>query len=90
MAGNFFGPSEQGQVFVVSVAPEFSVAATNDLGEPCMASPATPGGALFFRTQSKVIAIGSPVVRGGGEGRAGCTLALAECRQSSRCGRANS
>ena len=56
---NLFFPSEQGQVFVVPVAPEFSVAGKNELGEPCMASPAISGGTLFFRTQSKVIAIGS-------------------------------
>jgi len=60
---NLFIPSEMGQVFVVSVAPKFSLTATNELGEPCMASPAISGGTLFFRTQSKLMAIGSATAK---------------------------
>ena len=33
------------------------VAATNDLGETCMATPAISDGTLLFRTRSKLIAI---------------------------------
>jgi outer membrane protein assembly factor BamB len=56
---HLFLASEQGEVFIVPVADKFSVVATNELGEPCMASPALSEGTIFFRTQGKVIAIGS-------------------------------
>lgn len=52
--------SERGQVFVVPVAERFSIAATNTLGETCMASPAIAGGSLLFRTRGKLLAIGDP------------------------------
>jgi outer membrane protein assembly factor BamB len=55
-----FFAAESGQVFVVQAADKFSVKAGNELGEPCMATPAISDGALVFRTQGKVIAIGSP------------------------------
>jgi outer membrane protein assembly factor BamB len=50
--------SEQGRVFVVNPGNTFSVAATNTLGETCMASPAVSNGTLFFRTRDELIAIG--------------------------------
>jgi outer membrane protein assembly factor BamB len=50
---------ETGRVMVVPVAEKFSVTATNDLGDVCMATPAIADGTLFFRTQTKLIAIGS-------------------------------
>jgi len=49
--------SELGRVFVVPVADTFSVTATNQLGETCMASPAIARGALLFRTRGKLVAI---------------------------------
>jgi outer membrane protein assembly factor BamB len=49
--------SETGNVFVVPVGPKFSVAATNTLGETCMATPAIADGRLLFRTRSKLVAI---------------------------------
>jgi outer membrane protein assembly factor BamB len=51
--------SEPGTVFVVPVADTFSVAASNDLGETFMSTPAIHGGALFFRTRTKLMAVGS-------------------------------
>ena len=56
---NLYFPGETGKVMVVPVADKFSVIATNDLGDLCMATPAISDGTLFFRTQSKLLAIGS-------------------------------
>ena len=50
---------ETGKVLVVPVADQFSAAATNDLGETCMATPAIADGTLFFRTRTKLIAVGN-------------------------------
>jgi outer membrane protein assembly factor BamB len=50
--------SEVGHVYVVPAGKDFSVTATNILGETCMASPALVDGTLFFRTRDKLIAIG--------------------------------
>ena len=50
---------ETGKTGVVPVGEKFSIAATNDLGEICMATPAIADGTLFFRTQKKLIAIGN-------------------------------
>jgi outer membrane protein assembly factor BamB len=58
-AGKIYFTSETGSVFVVKPGPEFSVIATNQMGEACMATPAISEGKLFFRTQSQVVAIGS-------------------------------
>lgn len=56
---NLYFPGETGKVMVVPVAEKFSVIATNDLGDVCMATPAISDGTLFFRTQTKLTAIGS-------------------------------
>jgi outer membrane protein assembly factor BamB len=56
---HLYFPGETGKVLVVPVSTEFSIAATNDLGEICMATPASANGTLFFRTRGKLIAIGS-------------------------------
>lgn len=55
---HLFFPSETGKVIVVPVADQFSVATMNDLGETCMATPAIAEGVLFFRTRTKVVAVG--------------------------------
>ena len=49
---------ETGKVVVVPVTDQFSIAANNDLGDICMATPAISDGTIFFRTQTKLIAIG--------------------------------
>jgi hypothetical protein len=51
--------SEIGNVFLVPVAEKFSIAATNSLGETCLATPAISGGAIFFRTRDRLVAIGA-------------------------------
>lgn len=57
--GKLYFASELGQVFVVPASDKFSVIATNDLQETCMATPAISAGQLFFRTRSKLVAIGN-------------------------------
>jgi hypothetical protein len=56
---HLYFPGETGKVMVVPVSDRFSTVATNDLGEICMATPAVSHGTLFFRTRSKLIAIGN-------------------------------
>lgn len=56
---HLYFPGETGKVLVVPVSDAFSTVATNDLGDICMATPAIADGTLFFRTRSKLIAIGS-------------------------------
>jgi outer membrane protein assembly factor BamB len=56
---HLFLPGEAGQVLVVPVGDKFSVVATNDLAETCMATPAIADGTLLFRTRAKLIAIGA-------------------------------
>ena len=55
---NIFFTSETGKVYVVPAGEKFSVAATNKMGETCMATPALSNGALFYRTRENLIAIG--------------------------------
>jgi outer membrane protein assembly factor BamB len=50
--------SEQGAVYVVKPDINFTVLATNQMREVCMATPAISEGTLFFRTQGHVVAIG--------------------------------
>jgi outer membrane protein assembly factor BamB len=54
---HLYFPGETGKVLVVPVKDEFSVIATNDLGETCMATPAISDGTLLFRARTKLIAI---------------------------------
>jgi len=44
-------------VYVIPATSQFSVVATNSLGETCMATPAVSNGTLFYRTRSHLIAI---------------------------------
>jgi outer membrane protein assembly factor BamB len=56
--GKIYFASEQGSVFVVKPGAEFTVLATNQMGEVCMATPAISDGTIFFRTQGHVVAVG--------------------------------
>jgi hypothetical protein len=46
--GKLYFASEQGTVYVVKPGADFTVLATNQMGEVCMATPAISEGALFF------------------------------------------
>jgi outer membrane protein assembly factor BamB len=56
--GRIFLPSEDGDVFVVQAGREFKVVATNNMGEPLMATPAISGSLLLIRGQHHLFAIG--------------------------------
>ncbi len=50
-------PSEDGFVYVLRAGPEFKILATNQMGEPCFATPAISAGILFVRTTASLFAI---------------------------------
>jgi outer membrane protein assembly factor BamB len=56
--GRIYFASEEGSVFVVKPGTHFTVLATNQMGEVCMATPAISEGTIFFRTQGCVVAVG--------------------------------
>jgi hypothetical protein len=51
--------SETGSVYVLPATDSFSIAATNRLRETCLATPAVSNGTMYFRTRSKLIAVGA-------------------------------
>jgi outer membrane protein assembly factor BamB len=56
--GKLYFTSERGAVIVVKPAPEFTVLATNQMGEVCMATPAISEDTIYFRTRGHVVAVG--------------------------------
>lgn len=59
--GHIFYTAEDGRVLVVKAGPEFEVVATNHLNESVLATPAISEGAMFFRTQNSLIAVGERI-----------------------------
>jgi outer membrane protein assembly factor BamB len=55
--GRLYLASEDGDVYVVQAGREFTLLATNRMGEVIMATPAVSGNMLIVRTQSQVVAI---------------------------------
>ncbi|NOT62614.1 MAG: PQQ-binding-like beta-propeller repeat protein [Acidobacteria bacterium] len=55
--GKIYCPTEQGVIYVLKAGPKFEVLAKNDLGEPCLATPAISQGVLYFRTSASLMAI---------------------------------
>ncbi|REJ77179.1 MAG: hypothetical protein DWQ36_17570 [Acidobacteria bacterium] len=55
--GRIYLPAEEGVVRVLSAEPPFEVLASNDMGAPCMASPAVAGQTLFLRCGTTLWAI---------------------------------
>jgi outer membrane protein assembly factor BamB len=56
--GKIYCPVEQGVVHVIKAGPKMEVLARNELGEPCLATPAISQGVLYFRTSASLIAVG--------------------------------
>ena len=56
--GKIYFTSERGSVFVVKPGANFTVLATNQMSEVCMATPAISGDTIYFRTQEHVVAVG--------------------------------
>ena len=50
--------AENGRVYVAALGQDFELLARNELGEPCLVTPAIAAGTIYFRTQGHVIAIG--------------------------------
>lgn len=50
--------SEDGHVHVVKAGRTFGVMSENELGEPCLATPALSNGTIYFRTRGNLLAIG--------------------------------
>lgn len=55
--GKVYVTSEEGDVIVLKAGPEYSVMATNELGDIAMATPAISEGIILFRTQKNLIAV---------------------------------
>ena len=55
--GKIYLAAENGSVAVVKAGAQFQLIATNDLGEPCLATPAISQGELFFRTRHHLVAV---------------------------------
>ena len=57
--GKIYCVAENGRVYVAALGQDFELLAKNELGEPCLVTPAIAAGTIYFRTQGHVIAIGS-------------------------------
>lgn len=57
--GRLFLASEEGKISVLRAGAEWEVIATNDLGEPCYATPALSGGRVYVRTQEALYCFGA-------------------------------
>ena len=57
--GKVYFASEDGRVFVLKAGRTYELAATNEMGESTLATPALSEGTMIWRTQGQVIAIGS-------------------------------
>lgn len=55
--GKIYCPSEEGTVFVIKSGPALEILARNEMGEPCLATPAVSQGVLYFRTAESLMAV---------------------------------
>lgn len=56
--GKIYCAAEEGIVYVIKAGETMEVMAKNQMGEPCLATPAISQGVLYFRTSGSLIAIG--------------------------------
>lgn len=56
--GKLYYSSEDGSVFVIKAGPMFEQLAENVMGETAMATPAISEGSIFFRTRTRLVAVG--------------------------------
>jgi len=56
--GRIILPSEDGDMFVVSAGQDFTLLASNPMGEALMATPALAGGVMYVRGERHLFAIG--------------------------------
>ena len=55
--GQIYFASEDGEVFVIKAGPVYELLATNQMGEPLMATPAVSGGIILIRGQQHIFAV---------------------------------
>jgi outer membrane protein assembly factor BamB len=56
--GKLYYTSEEGSVLVIRAGPVFEQLAENVMGETAMATPAISEGTIFFRTRTRLVAVG--------------------------------
>jgi outer membrane protein assembly factor BamB len=56
--GKIYIADEEGNAYVFRAGPEFSLVATNTLGDICMTTPAITDGTIYFRTMKYLVAVG--------------------------------
>ena len=56
--GHLYLTAEDGRVLVIKTGPEYELVSVNKLDDPILATPAIARGAMFFRTQSRMVAVG--------------------------------
>ena len=61
--GHLYFTAEDGRVVVVQAGPEFKIVNVNELNASILATPAISEGAMFFRTQRSLIAVGETITR---------------------------
>lgn len=59
--GKLMMTSEDGDSFLIKAGPEFTVLATNSVGEPVYASPALSNGVIYIRGERRLFAIANAV-----------------------------
>ena len=57
--GKIYCPVEEGVVYVLKAGATLDVLAKNQMGEPCLATPAISQGVLYFRTAGSLMAVGA-------------------------------
>lgn len=55
--GQLYFASEDGEVFVIKAGPVYELLATNQMGEPLMATPAVSDGIILIRGQQHIFAV---------------------------------
>jgi outer membrane protein assembly factor BamB len=58
--GKVFFTNDDGETFVLRAGPTFELMHVNQIGEPVLASPALVDGRWYFRTRSRLFAVGRP------------------------------
>jgi len=56
--GKIYCPVEEGAVYVIKAGPTLEKLAKNELGAPCLETPAISQGVIYFRTSESLIAVG--------------------------------
>ena len=56
--GKLYAVSDEGEVYIIKSGREFEIIAQNSLNDVSMVTPAISKGAIFFRTQNFLIAVG--------------------------------